>query len=84
MYIKKIGRRINTITCYGKRLRDNEFEDFCAVVITSENMPTLEDLTKHLRKRERDQTLVVNKIDVDSSYYKMSVEDFIQKAERTD
>ena len=84
MFIKKIGRRINTITCEGQHIVDDEFRPFTAVVHTAENLPTLEDLTKHLRKRERDQTIVINKIDVSKAYYKMSVEDFIIHAERTD
>lgn len=84
MFIRKIGRRIYTITCEGQHIENDEFKPFTAVVHTTENLPTLEALTKHLRKRENDQTIVINKVDVAKSYYKMPVQDFIMYAERTD
>lgn len=84
MYISKIGRRINTITCYGHRLKDNEFVNYSGVVVTTENLPTLEDVTKHLRKKEHDETIIINKVDVDRGYYRMTVDDFMKYAERTD
>lgn len=82
MYIKKIGRRINTITCYGHRLKDDEFVNYAGVVLTTENLPTLEQLTKHLRKKEQDETIIITKIDVDKAYYRLPVDDFIKYAER--
>lgn len=84
MFIKKIGRRIYTIECHGQRLENNSFVPYIGIVHVTENLPTLDDLTKHLRKRENDQTIVISSVDVDSSYYKMTVSDFIIYAERTE
>ena len=85
MFMRKIGRRIYTITAKGQKLDNNgDFSDAKYTILSSTDDFTLEDITKHLRKRERDQSITINELDVSSNYYKMEVEQFVRAAEITD
>lgn len=78
----KVGRNVSISHCYGQRLNkdNNEFEDFNFDVIGC----YVEDrATLFARRLFSDKSIIITNVEIETHFYTMDLEVFIQHAERT-
>ena len=79
MTLNNIYRTIRDTRCYGQHVNDHgEFEDFTAVIVGSFDE---EKATKVLRKEYADNTIVINRVEHQTTKYRLSLARFIDNAE---
>lgn len=79
MTLNNIYRTITDTRCYGQHVNDHgEFEDFTAVIVGSYDE---EKATKALRKEYADNTIVINRVEYQTTKYRLSLAHFIENAE---
>lgn len=76
--MKDIERTITVSVCFGKRVNVNgEWEDFTEDMFRA---ITPQRATKYLRNKYRDETIVVNKVESDTSTYVLPFSEFLKYA----
>lgn len=79
MTLNNIYRTITDTRCYGQHVNDHgEFDDFTAVLVGSYDE---EKATKALRKEYADNTIVINRVEHQTTKYRLSLAHFIENAE---
>lgn len=79
MTLNNIYRTITDTRCYGQHVNDHgEFEDFTAAIVGSFDE---EKATKVLRKEYADNTIVINRVEHQTTKYRLSLARFIENAE---
>lgn len=79
MTLNNIYRTITDTRCYGQHVNDHgEFEDFTAAIVGSFDE---EKATKVLRKEYADNTIVINRVERQTTKYRLSLAHFIENAE---
>lgn len=74
-YVNKIMRTITTTACLGQHINDyGEFEDFCDVIPQDVDC---EKASNILRKKWKDQSITINKVNKEKHRYTMTVEEFL-------
>lgn len=72
-----IGRTITISRCTGKYVVDGEFEDYEEMLIGDYN---LQSATNTIRRRTKDNTVVITNIEKDVDYYSVPLDVFIETA----
>lgn len=72
-----IGRTITITHCTGKCVVDGEFVDYNETLIGDYN---LQSATNTIRRRTKDNTIVITNIEKDVDYYSVPLDVFIETA----
>ncbi len=78
-YHQTITRTIVVTQCYGKQLVNGEFFDFYAKF---PGCLTMKRAQSRLRREFNDDSIVINRCEYDESQYTMSLQTFIDNAEK--
>lgn len=79
---RTIKRTVTATLCLGQRLNAlGEFEDFDATLF---RRITAAGATKYLRRKHKDETITINRVETVTDTYELSFEDFVRHARLVD